>query len=238
MININFLPPYNIPFLPDRLEIEIRSDLDSNPWIFLSGFLMRLDHFVSMEEHENKIPNTNLKNNFEMKFKNFLQKEARFNDENLILIAPTVIGKTEFVFLWAEGEKFFYTLPLRVATNQTFERACNYFNEEREDIEDSFIFGNFGLLHSYADIYNYEKWENSKKDLDGEMPKILDLAKNFSLPVNICTGDQIFPARLKYPQYEKIYATLGYSKLIIDEAQAYDTKACAIILKMIDDIVS
>ncbi|MCM8803577.1 MAG: CRISPR-associated helicase Cas3', partial [Candidatus Omnitrophica bacterium] len=42
----------------------------------------------------------------------------------------------------------------------------------------------------------------------------------------------------KYPQYEKIYATLGYSKLIIDEVQAYDPKACAIVVKMIEDIVS
>jgi CRISPR-associated endonuclease/helicase Cas3 len=43
---------------------------------------------------------------------------------------------------------------------------------------------------------------------------------------------------LKYPSYERIYSTLGYSKLIIDEVQAYDPQACAVIVKMIKDIVS
>lgn len=251
LISVNILPPYTLYFLPERLRAEKQLKIDLNLWIFLSGFLIRADHFTSLveqkdyakialEDIEKVIPEINLKNKFENKFgKDFWQKKAEeFKDKNLILIAPTGIGKTEFALLWAEGEKFFYTLPMRVATNQIFERASRYFSKSKEDREDPFIYDNVGLLHSDADLYLYEKWESSKKDIDGETPRILDLSRHFSLPVNICTGDQIFPASLKYPQYEKIYATLGYSKLIIDEVQAYDPRACAIVVKMLEDIVS
>jgi CRISPR-associated endonuclease/helicase Cas3 len=155
------------------------------------------------------------------------------------LIAPTGLGKTELAFLWAEDEKFFYTLPLRVATNQMFERACSYFNKNIHNDDDPFINGNVGLLHSDADLYIVSKWKTSRyTNWEGETPKIIEISKHFSLPVNISTGDQIFPSALKYPGYEKIYATLGYSRLIIDEVQAYDPRACAIIVKMIEDIVS
>lgn len=254
LMSVDILSPYTLYFLPEKLRAEIELKINPNLWIFLSGFLIRADHFasfiekredyvISLSDIEKSFPEAEIKEKLKIQFgENFWQRKASdsdFKNKNIILIAPTGIGKTEFAFLWAEGEKFFYTLPLRVATNQIFERACKYFNDYREPVrDDPFIKGNVGLLHSDADLYLYEKWETSKKDSEGETPKILDLSKYFSLPVNICTGDQIFPAGLKYPQYEKVYATLGYSKLIIDEIQAYNPKACAVVVRMIEDIVS
>jgi len=249
LISAGIIPPYTLYFLPERLKMERTLKIDLNLWIFLSGFLMRIDHFSSFCEEENlslkiekEIPKGELINKLTQKFgEKFWQKDLITNlkDKNVILIAPTGIGKTEFAFLWAEDEKFFYTLPLRVATNQIFERACSYFNENLHIDDDPFINGNVGLLHSDADLYIVDKWEAlSDTNWDGETPKIIEISKHFSLPVNISTGDQIFPSALKYPGYEKIYATLGYSKLIIDEVQAYDPRACAIVVKMIEDIVS
>lgn len=73
--------------------------------------------------------------------------------------------------------------------------------------------------------------------MESESFRVLDMAKHLSLPVLVTTGDQIFPSALKYPAYEKIYAILGYSKLVIDEVQAYDPRAVAVIVKLIEDIV-
>ena len=280
LISAGIIPPYTLYFLPERLKIKAEEKIDLNLWVFLSGFLMRLDHFTSFCEKENLnleiekgFPTLYLSKEMEKKFgesfwqkkilenskdlkdKNIIliapgnkgkgdgedrdSKDLKLKDKNIILIAPTGTGKTEFSFLWAEGEKFFYTLPLRVATNQIFDRACGYFNKDSQSNDDPFINGNVGLLHSDADLYIIDKLEISKDPTwDGETPKIVEISRHFSLPVNISTGDQIFPSALKYPGYEKIYATLGYSKLIIDEVQAYDPRACAIVIKMIEDIVS
>jgi CRISPR-associated endonuclease/helicase Cas3 len=249
LISAGIIPPYTLYFLPERLRMQMDLEIDLNLWIFLSGFLMRIDHFSSFCEEEDlslkiekEIPKVGLITKLSQKFgEKFWQKDLITNlkDKNVILIAPTGLGKTEFAFLWGEDEKFFYTLPLRVATNQIFERACGYFNKNIHNDDDPFINGNVGLLHSDADLYIVDKWETSRNtNWDGETPKIIEISKHFSLPVNISTGDQIFPSALKYPGYEKIYATLGYSKLIIDEVQAYDPRACAIIVKMIEDIVS
>ena len=222
-------PPYLNYFLPYKLELN--EDF-KRKMIFTLGVLIRVDHFASYlqregisEDIEKDIPPyQEIENGLSQKFpESFWQAEIIKDkkDKNLILVAPTGTGKTEFAFLWGAGSKLFFTLPLRSAVNAIYERSKGVFGEEK-----------VALLHSDADVYLYESTTN----YEGERMRVLDLARHLAYPVLITTGDQIFPSALKYPGYEKIYANLSYSKLVVDEVQAYDPRAIATIIKLLEDM--
>ncbi len=233
-------PPYQLYWLPKRVEIEDRKRRD---WILTSGFLMRSDHFASFCEEENEkytpeaqnISPDVVKQNIKAKIQEKmgrnekslwqLEKFACLKDKNVILVAPTGYGKTEFAFLWSNGEKLIYTLPIRAAVNQIFERAKEIFKDQSSDEK-------VGLLHSDADVYLLGEGGEAQANL-----KAYDLARQLAYPVLISTGDQFFPYALRPPGYEKIYATFSYSRLVIDEVQAYDPRAAAIIVKFMEDVI-
>jgi len=227
------IPPYLNKFLPSRLEVD---DKIEKYWILSAGFLQRCDHFASFcEETGENFCNVEIDNitfneikekvSFKIKEKvsfkigedswqiERINKNSNLLDKNIILIAPTGYGKTEFAFLYSKGEKLIYMLPLRSAVNQIFQRAKDIFGDDK-----------VGLLHSDADVVILSH------EGDEEALRTYELSRQISYPVIISTGDQFFPYALNPPTYEKIYSILSYSRLVIDEVQAYDPQACAIVV--------
>ncbi len=214
--------------------------------IKLLGLLMKCDHSAS-GGYEIEYPNdfledalNNLLNEFKEKDKsadwNDMQKFCKENsDKNIIAIADTGMGKTEGGFLWGGNNKIFFVLPLRTAINAMYKRV-KLFVPKNKILEER-----IGLLHSNS----LEYYLNNKKELviDDKDDKEMDIleynkrGKHLSLPITICTPDQIFNFILKYKGYESKLATLSYSKIILDEMQMYDASLLAAVIFGITKII-
>ncbi|MCC0645322.1 MULTISPECIES: CRISPR-associated helicase Cas3' [unclassified Clostridioides] len=201
-----------------------------NLYIMLKGILHRLDHSASAHE----VVECNSVMNIGEHTENYLMEEfgslreaqsfAKSNrDKNIILIASTGMGKTETALIWIDKDKAFFTLPLRVSINALFDRAKNIVGVGESN--DTFL----GLLHSTAiDYLEESNQENSNE--------IVDLAKLLSCKLTFSTIDQIFKFPFLYRGYEKVYSTLAYSKVVIDEIQAYSPEIAAVLVKGIEMI--
>ena len=214
--------------------------------IKLLGLLMKCDHSAS-GGYKIEYPNdfledalNNLLNEFKEKDKsadwNNMQKFCKENsDKNIIAIADTGMGKTEGGFLWGGNNKIFFVLPLRTTINAMYKRFDEVIikGENKEE--------RVGLLYSNS----LEYYLNNKKELviDDKDDKEMDIleynkrGKHLSLPITICTPDQIFNFILKYKGYESKLATLSYSKIILDEMQMYDASLLAAVIFGITKII-
>ena len=221
-------------------------DLHTDRNLKLLGLLTKCDHSAS-GGYEIEYPNNFLEdalNNLLSEFKekdksadwNDMQKFCKENnDKNIIAIADTGMGKTEGGFLWGGNNKIFFVLPLRTAINAMYKRFDEVIikGENKEE--------RVGLLHSNS----LEYYLNNKKELviDDKDEKEMDIleynkrGKHLSLPVTICTPDQIFNFILKYKGYESKLATLSYSKIILDEMQMYDASLLAAVIFGITKII-
>ena len=202
-----------------QVRITEFDDIYKN-YCIMKGLLHRLDHCSSAwipveDDTKDEISEFVEKFMKQNKFKlNDLQEFAKENqDKNVIVIGSTGMGKTESALLWSNKDKTFFTLPLRISINAIYDR-----------IKETIGYKHVGLLHSTALDYLDEKNE------ENEFYKIQQ-SRNLYEKITTCTIDQIFPFVFKYRGYEKIYATLSYSKVVIDEIQAYSPEIVAIILK-------
>lgn len=209
-----------------KLKNRIKSNEENYIlYVLVKGLLHRIDHsasahqIIELDRNENVAEYTMSYMNKQGYKLREVQVFTRNNkNNNLIVVASTGIGKTESALFWIDNDKGFFTLPLRVSINALFDRV-------KKDIK----YDSVGLLHStsldYLDESGYENWE-----------EIYEQSKILSSKLNFTTIDQIFKFPFKYRGYEKIYATMAYSKVVIDEIQAYSPNVAAVILKGLEMI--
>ena len=209
---------------------------DSNAWkeyLLIKGLLNKFDYTVSagyenaesaIDLHEKKLVK-NIEKFLNGKELRPAQKFMRMNrDKNLIVIAPTGSGKTEASLLWMNGEKSFYTLPLKVSSNAIYLR-----------IKENYEYKDVALLHSDAMAVYLREYNGNEDDIGEKYER----SKMLSQPLTVCTVDQLFRFVYRALGTEIFAATLKYSKLVLDEIQAYEPRVIATIiygLKMIQEM--
>ncbi len=200
-------------------------------YVLTKGLLNRLDYaasgYIDVEKENNFLLN-DLENNLLKSFKkessdsepewNDLQKCMMENrDKNLVVTAQTGMGKTEAGLLWIGDNKGFFTLPLKTAINAIYKRIVE--KVVVKDYEDK-----VGLLHS--DIKREYLINKDEIDFDEYYNK----TRQLSLPLTICTIDQIFDFVYRYRGFESKFATLSYSKVVVDEVQMYSPDLLAYLI--------
>lgn len=218
-------------------KIQDVSDDIWNEYVVIKGLLNKFDYTVSAGYEESEfavdLEEKKLKKQIECFLQgNVLRPAQKYmmehKDSNLVIIAPTGSGKTEASLLWLDGEKGFYTLPLKVSSNAIYSR-----------IKDKYQYENVALLHSDSMAKYLKEYKEAYKENDWEICEKYDRSRMLAQPLTVCTVDQLFKFVYKALGTEIFAATLKYSKLILDEIQSYEPHVIATIiygLKMIQHL--
>lgn len=237
-ININKVKNIDDEYFTSGNRIMPNKDSEIyEKYILIKGLLNRIDYAASVgEEIEVEKENNFLTESLEKLLNEWQKKKSdsgwnelqnymiENRDENIIAIAQTGMGKTEAGLLWIGDTKGFFILPLKTAINSIYYRVRD--GIVKENIEDK-----VGLLHSDTkDIYIENISESDIFDIYYESTRQL------SLPLTICTLDQIFDFVYRYKGFEPKLATLSYSKIVLDEIQMYSPELLAYVIKGLKDI--
>lgn len=186
-------------------------------FVIVKGILNRCDWSASgnlaIEIEAEQSMKDNILKRFDL---NSAQKFMMENyNENVAIVASTGAGKTEAALLWLNDEKGFFTLPMKVSANAIYQRIKEHYllpidNQNK-----------VAILHGDC----YKLYDNNDNDLAN-----YHNARNLAYPLTVCTIDQIFKFAYKALGTEHLLATLKYSKVIIDELQAYSPDMLATII--------
>lgn len=236
---------FSLSFLSDVGEYYKvkKSRVAQKQYVIIKGLLNKIDYASSaheivdikndfLEEHMENVLSSFKKNNPNAEWNNLQKYMLKNKDNNVVAIAQTGMGKTEAGLLWIGNNKGFFTLPLKTAINSIYDRV-------RGEIKDG-LTEKVALLHSdmssrYLSIK--DDYESSFTEENIDLEEYITRTKQFSMPLTICTADQIFDFVYKYNGCEIKMATLAYSKVIIDEIQMYSPEVLAVIILALEWLV-
>ncbi|MNO24250.1 CRISPR-associated endonuclease/helicase Cas3 [compost metagenome] len=206
-------------------------------YVLIKGLLHRLDHAASAHVPVELAADMNVGNHVKHFITNIIGSlpnslqvfTEKHQHEHVVVVAQTGMGKTEAGLLWLGADKGFLTLPLRVSINAMYKRIVDKDNIgfTRASGEDGMVEEATGLLHSTSMDYLYDLL---KADDEG-IEKIHAQSRQYGNKLIISTIDQILKFPFFYLGFEKEYATVASSKVIIDELQAYDPRIAALIVR-------
>lgn len=215
--------------------------VEDNEAIKIKGYLHKCDYNASansIAEYKNDFLDRGL-NNLLTEWRN-KDKCASWNrlqefcienrNENIIAIAQTGMGKTEAGLLWISNNKGFFILPIRTAINAIYDRV------RKQIIKSDNITNKLSILHSSSLEYYMRNLTNSERE-EFDLIDYHNIGNRLAIPLNISTMDQLFDFIYKYQGYELKLTTLSYSKIVIDEIQAYGPDVLAYLICGLEKIV-
>lgn len=214
-------------------------------YIMLKGLLNRIDYAASggyHVEYPANFLNTNMPKVIEdLRIKNSdpsiewndMQKYVlQHQNDNLIVIGQTGLGKTEAGLLWIGDNKGFFTLPLRTAINAIYDRILNGIADKEKNKYKKQV----GILHSDSLAVLLSMEENNIDVSLDQLESYLTETRGWSLPLTVTTLDQTFDFVYHYAGFEQKLATFAYSKVVIDEIQMYSPDLLAYLIKGLREI--
>lgn len=241
----DLLKEFQIFGVPQSYINKLKDVAQEKDGVLVQGLLYKCDYAASASAGQNlevkiEYPNDFLNKSLASLMEDWqvVNPDCRWNDlqqfclshtdENIVVTAQTGMGKTEGGLLWLGDNKGFYILPLKTAINAIYERIrCNILHGEN-------IGRRVALLHS--DNAGYLLSGNAGYGEIGGFQDYRTRSQQFSLPLTISTPDQLFDFVFKYPGHELKPAILSYSKVIIDEIQAYSGDLLAYIVRGLEVI--
>ena len=137
--------------------------------------------------------------------------------KHTLVTAPTGAGKTDFLMKRCKG-RVFYTLPFQASINAMYERFKKDLNDTTAEIH---------LLHAASSL----KMEGKKFE-----EKIMQ--RHIGASVKVLTPHQIASLVFATKGYEALIADLHDCDVILDEIHTYSDTTQAIVLKIVEILVS
>ncbi|MGN8779974.1 CRISPR-associated helicase Cas3' [Blautia sp. HCP3S3_C12] len=218
-------------------QLAMVKDIEDTRAVKIKGYLHKCDYSASgnyMIEYPHDFLEQGLENcmrkwqrkNPNVEWNSLQRFCMEKQNQNIIAIAQTGMGKTEGGLWWIGNHKGYFVLPLRTAINAIYDRVC-------EDIlENENLSEKVSLLHSESLEYYVKK----NVGTDEEIFQYEQRGKAFSIPLSISTMDQLFNFVFKYQGYELKLTTLSYSRIVIDEIQMYSPDLLAYLIYGLEHI--
>ena len=196
------------------------------------GLLQLVDHRASAKEEGEFVPDfTQFSYQFPHKEKRGVQRliEQHWEDDLLLVRAPTGAGKTDASLLWAQlqienkrADRLVIAMPTRFTSNAL---AINV----AESLSDT------GLYHSSAWFAKFQEQVDAGVLEKREAEKIHEFARLLQTPITVCTIDHLLMAlTLTREDHHLIAFNMANSCLVIDEADFYDDFTQANILVLLE----
>jgi len=196
------------------------------------GLLHLVDHRASAKEEGETVPSfTQFSYQFPHNQKRGVQKmiEQHWQEDLLLVRAPTGAGKTDASLLWASlqiekkrADRLVIAMPTRFTSNAL---AINV----AESLSDT------GLYHSSAWFAKFQEQVVDGALEKREAEKIHEFARLLQTPITVCTIDHLLMAMtLTREDHHLIAFNIANSCLVIDEADFYDDFTQANILVLLE----